>query len=151
MKCCETYPWRAPLHVGEYSPRARILVSSQYAYAISLHLPTCSRLFICLTCVHIWCLLVYLIRMCIVCVFIRMFSTLTWIRMCLINLSGCTPTWKGGCKKGTHGNWSKRTESIHSSRSHKIAKCGNCCIKIKKKGGTCYDSHWNILVNWICY
>jgi hypothetical protein len=65
MKCCETYPWRAPLHVGEYQPHARILVSSQYAYAIILHLRTCSRLFICLTCAH----LCYLIWICIVCVF----------------------------------------------------------------------------------
>ncbi len=52
MKCCKMYPWRAPLHVGEYPPCARIRVSITCVHAIISLWRTCKLLIICLTCVY---------------------------------------------------------------------------------------------------
>ena len=68
VKCCEPYPWRAPLHVGEYPPYARIQVSIQYPCAIILHRGACRLLFICLTCAHL-CSNSYIYYSCVQCVF----------------------------------------------------------------------------------
>ena len=52
MKCCKMYPWRAPLHVGEYPPCARIRLSITCVHAIISLWRTCRLLIICLTCAY---------------------------------------------------------------------------------------------------
>ena len=52
MKCCKMYPWRAPLHVSEYPPCARIRLSITYVHAIISLWRTCRLLIICLTCAY---------------------------------------------------------------------------------------------------
>ena len=64
MECCETYPWRSPLHVGEYPPRASIRVSLTCLHAIILRRRTCSWLYL----LDLSLLVVYRLWMCIVCI-----------------------------------------------------------------------------------
>ena len=52
MKCCEMYPWRAPLQVGEYRPCARIRISITCVHANISLWRTCRLLVICLTCAY---------------------------------------------------------------------------------------------------
>jgi hypothetical protein len=53
IRCCETYPWRAPCKLVSTHP-VRIRLSIVYVHAILLHWRTYRLLIICLTCAHLY-------------------------------------------------------------------------------------------------